>query len=125
MEGRGCAVWSERSCRPGEVCTKNICKGKGDGPGVYCGKMGGEEMSNEPVPLTPEVLERAGFVWNETLEHWVLEWGRESIHFVERDGRLLCFLVKFGQHHYQAIHNLHQLQNFYHERTGKELEVTF
>jgi hypothetical protein len=81
-------------------------------------------MTKNEIVLTPEILQKCGFIWDESIEHWVLDTGRESIHFFEKDGRLMCFLVVFGQMHYKAIDHLHQLQNFYFAHFGEELEVS-
>jgi hypothetical protein len=75
----------------------------------------------EPVPLTPELLETAGF--------------EASFHGYKKDGFLFAlwhykdtdgYLVQYNQteHEVTIIHYVHQLQNLYFALTGKELELS-
>lgn len=74
----------------------------------------------EPILLTPEILEKAGFViengcrWNEAASI-LLTWGDESPHYYSFKYNLIADSVK--------IRHLHHLQNLYHSLTGKEIEV--
>lgn len=75
----------------------------------------------EAIPLTPEILEKAGFPivnglrWNE--QHAImLWWGEESPHYYSFKYNYLAESVK--------IRTLHQLQNLYFVLTGQELPIT-
>lgn len=79
-----------------------------------------------PIPLTPEWLERFGWVWNsetETFEKFPN--GDARMHLKERT------LGGYGMFNYvlkativDSIHYVHQLQNLYFALTGQELVLS-
>jgi hypothetical protein len=82
---------------------------------------GFEGYEPEPIPLTPEILEKCGFV--------IIEQGRLCVWFEDFE---LCQLNsdknKLGLYwceHYTgvSIEYLHQLQNIYFALTGEELNI--
>lgn len=90
-----------------------------NGSGQY--KVGINDI--EPIPLTPEILEKCGFEITGQTEHpnniWT-KYGEESkfeleqiIHFFLYDNK--CFGTQ--------VNYLHQLQNIYFSLTGEELDV--
>lgn len=88
----------------------------------------GESVASqyEPIPLTPEILEKAGF------EKYVIS---QVYSFKLNDTDLLLVNLfdnsrwidngeHFGRSAEHAINYLHQLQNLVSALTGKELEIT-
>lgn len=82
-----------------------------------------------PIPLTPEILEKAGFELhensNEFYDHWVHKTGW---HFSiwKKDEQVAGFEEKgvgYWGEIYVAVRSIHQLQNLFHALTGEELEV--
>lgn len=79
-----------------------------------------------PIPLTPEILEKAGFVkyqygGNNQFEGYKVRWSKDSIYgFLTSDN--IFALLGFERRH-QNIKYLHQLQNLYFALTGEELEI--
>lgn len=72
-----------------------------------------------PIPLTPEVLEKCGFVGVKSRVN-------DSIHKY-RKGGIEIFLPEYGFCYYDGdcwtiVKSLHQLQNLYFALTGEELE---
>lgn len=80
-----------------------------------------------PIPLTPEILEKCGFKkwgFRETDVNYELmhaNMGLASIVFDKEDD--YCYLDFEGTKASQEIVYLHQLQNLVHALTGAELEV--
>jgi len=70
----------------------------------------------EPIPLTPEILEKAGFVNSESIELFF-----ELTGFKISDGKILH--THFKRDRGVQILNLHQLQNLYFALTGEEIEI--
>lgn len=73
-----------------------------------------------PIPITPEVLEKAGFEYVQTAT-WRKEgcfW--ELCHY--QPGIFHVLMQKDGFYMIE-INCLHQLQNLYHTLTGEELEI--
>lgn len=74
----------------------------------------------EPIPLTPEILEKCGFSFGINLQSFVR--GRHQ--FVEIKNMIDGYLSEDGVFYYGVrtkIQHLHQLQNLYFALTGKEL----
>jgi hypothetical protein len=79
----------------------------------------------EPIPLTPEILEKAGFVkvTDEFQDNWVLN-ERCSVKLLDEPVYLYsndesdagCYVLT-------ELRYLHQLQNIYHALTGGELLI--
>jgi hypothetical protein len=95
----------------------------------------------DPIPLTPEILEKAGFIRTPFEEPWLptiarsgtLEYIPARVHTFFRfvlNGVLLkeakdCFIWRGNQYRAELkIKHLHQLQNLYFAVTGEELEIT-
>lgn len=86
---------------------------------------GGEDWSMiEPIPLTPEILEKAGFgrdndcTW---AERYILNKEVEA-NTIEKEGDGYAFYASewtFGK----PFQHLHQLQNLFFALCGKELEI--
>jgi hypothetical protein len=82
-------------------------------------------MLIDPIPLTPEILEKAGF--EKDGDYFFFQPMLENIHY-----RLIEFpegnwIVSKGfinyNHELRVIKYLHQLQNLYFALTGEELEI--
>lgn len=78
----------------------------------------------EPIPLTPEILEKAGFedvkyAWKLEVKDsgFIVMHNNDKASFVTGDYDELGFQLKY------EIKYLHQLQNIYFALTGKELEI--
>lgn len=87
------------------------------------------ETDCEPIPLTPEILEKAGFEKNDRIQQnfsYILQLksrmtlvyykGDSSCLSIEQDNKMIDFAS--GRCKY-----LHQLQNLYFALTGEELEI--
>ena len=77
----------------------------------------------KPIPLTPEILEKSGFVkqmeWTYCIE---IQVGQKLVYYLGEKG------WSIGNKNYSDFENLkylHQLQNLYHALTGEELEVNY
>jgi hypothetical protein len=76
----------------------------------------------EPIPLTPEIMEKCGFEFNSDYG----KWAKRNPYFrvdgyLKRDGGVRVPLYN-GQLS-QLIQYLHQLQNLYYALTGEELQI--
>ena len=89
--------------------------------------LGGEVLKTNninPIPLTPEILEKCGFVWSHLEEEYVLT-SKVGVIFLSKDGYSVStgtndsFIRIFGL----TCKYLHQLQNLYFALTGEELNV--
>lgn len=105
----------------------NMCQPRMDGHG-YTG-----------IPLTPEWLERMGFIHNPIVllsRQYLIKLGRdrmlsvsdagtpnEILFIQEVDGEKVTDLVCIHNFDYDGKLHVHQLQNLYHTITGNELEV--
>jgi hypothetical protein len=83
----------------------------------------------EPIPLTPELLEKCGFVrsQDEDENSLTLVNGRKTFKWVEGndDDYFLIYQTDCGLDYNTAfeLEHLHQLQNLYFALTGEELEI--
>ena len=77
----------------------------------------------EPIPLTPEILEKAGFYYQELSEGLYFN---EMFGYIEngKEGFIMADDMGENSLHYE-IKYLHQLQNLYFALTGEELEINF
>lgn len=76
-----------------------------------------EEDFFNPIPLTPEILEKCGFEWDiVTKRYW--NSGPIEISLIKQTANIGrdTFILEF--------HHLHQLQNLYFALTGIELEIS-
>jgi hypothetical protein len=76
-----------------------------------------------PIPLSPEILEKAGFKWSNSINHWIITWGINGVHFIKFDEYYDKFSFQLGQAHYKVLDYVHQLQNLYFALTGEELNI--
>ena len=84
-----------------------------------------------PIPLTPEILEKAGFEKRTYSNDFFIVCGKESKKtnglFIEIsiDDNYSCSIgqLKNFSHQFGEYKSLHQLQNLYHSLTGQELEI--
>lgn len=76
----------------------------------------------EPIPLTPEILQIAGFKLVDSLKTCVRFISTKgSIFYINKRGKDYWLN---GYKYYPAyIHNLHQLQNVYFALTGEEIKI--
>lgn len=76
----------------------------------------------EGIPLTPEILEKCGFIKSETNEFYVNNalW-LEATPLVTP---IYCDGTGFKRYIGRHIKYVHQLQNLYYALTGEELEIT-
>jgi hypothetical protein len=94
-----------------------------DGKEIW--KIDGEEIEDiQPIPLTPEILEKAGAKHSHA----------DVYYFDTRDGKLFISYIdghvtegaglfgKISHNHYKRPY-LHQLQNLYYALTGEELSI--
>lgn len=86
-----------------------------------------EEHPFEPIPLTPEILEKAGFnsfTYGQNYEFtgYIKYWGKGNIltGFLNYEGAF-C-LLKYSNCH-KIIKSLHEIQNLSFALTGEELEI--
>lgn len=76
-----------------------------------------------PIPLTPEWLERCGFARDRN------GWGKPGSQFSLTDKLFPCWLDRMlwpgglPSFHRVALQHLHQLQNLYFTLTGEELQI--
>lgn len=73
----------------------------------------------EPIPLTPELLQKAGFKWVSSIYRWKHDCGYEIIRhdFGFENG------LGNGSFRQPSLKHLHQLQNLYFALTGEELTI--
>lgn len=82
----------------------------------------------EPIPLTPDILEKCGFVLNNLTENWELT-ENQNIIGIDKDD-FSTFIggtnsdYGFAGTLKSCVKSLHQLQNLYFALTGSELTLT-
>ncbi len=72
----------------------------------------------EPIPLTPDILEKCGFDkrgYKKLSNKLKLEWSFGNEFWIDREGETVFT--------FENINSLHQLQNLYFALTGEELNV--
>lgn len=78
--------------------------------------------SLDPIPLSPEILEAAGFI--KSFTYYEIEFGLNKLsveipngemNLINEENEVLCLKM--------PIKHLHQLQNLYFALTGEELEI--
>lgn len=80
----------------------------------------------DPIPLTPEILEKAGFIKSPAANstYKSVPELKAEIHFEDFRGGLVCVLYcSTGSFIPNNIKYLHQLQNLYHALSGEELTI--
>jgi hypothetical protein len=84
----------------------------------YLIAKGDELPPHEPIPLTPEILEKAGFVYDK-ITHY-----KNILMLAEGDNGFDVWVKHFGEgNRINAVKHLHQLQNLYFALTGEELNI--
>jgi hypothetical protein len=86
------------------------------------------DQISEPIPLTPEILEKCGFVKSDRFEN---VWFFEGDLALQKDSCFWwtnCWVVTDANEfetlaQFREIQHLHQLQNLIHCLRGKELEI--
>lgn len=74
----------------------------------------------EPIPLTPQILEKCGFEWNEELTTWMKEsWYGLNL---DADNIAIVTMAKDG-FFLRNITYLHELQNWHYALCGEQLKV--
>jgi hypothetical protein len=90
----------------------------------YFGENGFRDES--PIPLTPEILEAAGFLRNDNTQwggdKWQKRSGRKVFNLYNTDNGFR-YLDNQGNTRFVPMLSLHQLQNLYFALTGTELEI--
>jgi hypothetical protein len=82
--------------------------------------LGGVVKNYSPIPLTPEILAKVGFKFDNRLGVYLHEDDLAGIHILENSDR---FLVEF-YYSFLELRHLHQLQNLFFVLTGQELNYT-
>lgn len=72
-----------------------------------------------PIPLTPEVLEKCGFDYTESLHRL----GELEIGYDNEDFMLMQYSLRYKKAIILKVKYLHQLQNLYFALTGEELTI--
>lgn len=83
----------------------------------------------DPIPLTPEIFEKCGFVFNKnSLSYRVFSHKEEWILSAQQTMDKSCFKIGLpidnrSDRYMTSLKSLHELQNLYFALTGKELEI--
>lgn len=78
-----------------------------------------DDEKTSPIPLTPEVLEKCGFDYTESLHRL----GELEIGYDNEDFMLMQYSLRYKKAIILKVKYLHQLQNLYFALTGEELTV--
>lgn len=89
------------------------------------GTTGATQNTAQPIPLTPEWLERCGF--SQQGDWYLLEEGRGLMYSYDDDGSVYGFYIvteyaNLTEWNPRPVY-LHQLQNLYFALTGEELQI--
>ena len=97
--------------------TPNIIRGGG----IAAIESGYFKMKLDPIPLTPEILVKAGFekIYKSQM-HTTFYKDKVSYYFWHQTARQYA---DFMGNQYDNIQNVHQLQNLIHALTGEELNI--
>ena len=82
-------------------------------------KEGFGQNGFEGIELTPEILEKCG--WVKSDDYWVRTWGTNGAEFLEWDEYYQSFKLQLGKGRSIVIKSLHQLQNVFWCLCGEEL----
>lgn len=85
----------------------------------------GGQPNIEPIPLTPEILEKCGFSSVKQIDDTGLtQYRRKSIYFETFNSKIKWSGIAVGDEGVMIdLNHLHQLQNLFYALTGEELEV--
>jgi hypothetical protein len=74
------------------------------------------------IILTEEWLLKLGFIYHESIKHWVKNWGINGVEFIKFDEYYNLFSFQLGKDNYKVIDiGVHQLQNLWFVLTGEEI----
>lgn len=94
-----------------------------DFPGNEGGVWESDIKDLRPIPITSEVLKKAGYKWDGGYGHKQLD-ENKTMQYYKHDSRLRVWYktedIIFECH---GVHHLHQLQNAYYMATGEELQI--
>lgn len=76
-----------------------------------------------PIPLTPEILEKAGWYWNAECNSYEHADIRMNMQFREVNQSWTMYNHVLKAVIAKRIYHVHQLQNLYFALTGEELEI--
>ena len=100
---------------PNKVAAKSPYMGELFEKPIYGHPLTEEVEFLQPIPLTPEILEKCGFIM--VKEDF---WQKLNVTIIlTKDGNNLCFV--YVEEILNAPKSLHQLQNLYFALTGEEL----
>lgn len=77
----------------------------------------------EYIELTGELLEAAGGFYNESIGHWVFNWGRNGVYFIRYDERYKAYGFQLGEGKYKIFSTLNHFQNLYFFLSETELPL--
>lgn len=82
----------------------------------------------EPIPLTPEILEKAGFKADEEFKEGVLSWEKDGIELLtvgmkDNKGHHIPYFGVVYNGARKPLSFVHELQNFWFWFTGEELKI--
>jgi hypothetical protein len=86
-------------------------------------EKGMDECSILGIPLTPEILVKAGWVWNEECKSFEGKDVRMNLQYREVDSSFTMFNYVLKAVICRKIFYLHQLQNLTYALTGEELNI--
>lgn len=81
------------------------------------------DNSYYPIPLTPEILEKAGWYWNAECNSYEHADIRMNMQFREVNQSWTMYNHVLKAVIAKRIYHVHQLQNLYFALTGEELEI--
>jgi hypothetical protein len=88
---------------------------------LFCLVVTNQTAPPQPIPLTLEILEKCGWVWNEECKSYEGKDVRMNIQLNEISGSYTMFNYVLKAKIADKIYHLHQLQNLYFALTGEEL----
>lgn len=98
-----------------------------DGGYIRITEIDGKDRTNiSPIPLTPEILEKAGFVKvvDDIIPCWRLETNDGNSIEWHEDNSVLIGRECSGAYNMPEVKYLHHLMNLYHSLTGQELTIS-
>lgn len=77
-----------------------------------------------PIILTGEILEKSGWIWNESCKSYDL-YGEPRMNMTFKNNSWIMFNYILNAIICDRINYLHQLQNLFFSLTGRELQIEF
>jgi hypothetical protein len=81
------------------------------------------ESHCEPIPLTPELLEKCGFEEEYKSEFTIKHTNTKMPQFGYDWNKTFGWRVRYYGEHFNHVKYLHQLQNLFYSLTGQELQI--